>query len=56
MTKKKRHKESHVSHTNLPMGDNYGTGIRAKLGTIRDGSGMIKMSKRQLGTPPRGVV
>lgn len=39
------------------MGDNYGTGIKNPQGTMRsDSIGYRPVSKKQLGTPPRGVV
>lgn len=56
-SKPKKPRFAHVANTKYGMGDNYGTGIRAKLGTVRsDTVGMKKMSKKQLGTPPKSVV
>ena len=47
---------AHTQNTLYGMGDNYGTGIKAKLGTMRDGMGMVKLSKKKIGTPPKSVV
>jgi hypothetical protein len=54
-SKPKKPRFSHTANTKYGMGDNYGTGIRAKLGTVRDGMGMVKMSKKKIGAPPRSV-
>lgn len=54
--KPKKPKFSHTANTKYGMGDNYGTGIRAKLGKMRDGTGMATLNKKQLGTPPKSVV
>lgn len=53
---KKSSGDWHVSHTSMGMGDYYGTGVRAKLGKMRDGMGMKPLSQKKLGTPPRSVV
>ena len=52
----KKNKEAHTTNTKYGMGDNYGTGIKAKLGTMREGVGMVKLSPKKIGTPPRSVV
>jgi hypothetical protein len=56
--KKGKNYEAHTSPTKYGMGDYYGTGIRAKLGTIRDSSnvGFIPVSAKKLKSPPRSVV
>ena len=55
--KSKKPRFSHTANTKYGMGDFYGTGIKAKLGTVRsDTVGMKKLSKKQLGTPPKSVV
>jgi hypothetical protein len=46
---------AHTQNTQYGMGDHYGTGIRQKLGKMRDGMGMITLSKKQLGKPPKTV-
>ncbi len=39
------------------MGDNYGTGHKNPQGTMRsDSIGYRPVSRKQLGTPPKGVV
>lgn len=44
---------AHTANTKYGMGDNYGTGIRAKLGRMRDGMGMIEVTPKKLKTPPK---
>ncbi len=40
-----------------PMGNNYGLGMKNKMGRMRgDSIGYIPASPKQLGTPPRQVV
>ena len=57
MKKGKPVKQAHTANTKYGMGNNYGTGIRAKLGKVRDDTvGMVKLSKKKLGTPPKSVV
>lgn len=46
---------SHTQNTKYGMGDNYGTGIKAKLGRMRDGMGMATLSPKQLGKPPKSL-
>lgn len=56
-SKYKKPRFSHEANTKYGMGDNYGTGIRQKLGIVRDDTvGMKKLSKKQMGTPPKSVV
>lgn len=56
-SKPKKPRFSHTANTKYGMGDNYGTGIRAKLGSVRDDTmGMKKLSRKQLGTPPKSIV
>lgn len=50
-----KNKLAHTADTKYGMGDNYGTGVKAKLGTMREGLGMVKMSPKKIGTPPRGL-
>jgi hypothetical protein len=51
-----KNKFAHTADTPYGMGDNYGTGVRAKLGTMRsDSVGMAKLSKKKLGTPPKSL-
>lgn len=54
--KEKVHPEWHVAKTKYGMGDNYGTGIKAKIGRVReDMVGMSNVSKKQIKTPPKSV-
>jgi len=52
---KKSSGDWHVSNTSMGMGDYYGTGIRAKIGRMRDGMGMQEISPKQMGTPPKSL-
>lgn len=53
----KAHIEAHVSRTKKAMGDHYGTGIKQKIGRMREDSvGYIPLSKKKMGTPPKSVV
>ena len=45
----------HVNHSSMGMGDYYGTGVRAKLGRMREGMGMVQISSKKMKTPPRSV-
>ena len=49
-------KFAHVANTKYGMADHYGTGVRQKLGRMRDGLGMVTMSDKRIGKPPRSVV
>ena len=47
---------AHTANTAYGMGDNYGMGVRAKLGRVReDTMGMMAVSPKKLKTPPRGL-
>jgi hypothetical protein len=47
---------AHTAPTKYGMGDHYGTGIKAKLGKMRDDSmGMRQLSPKNLGTPPKKI-
>lgn len=49
-------RESHTANTKYGMGDNYGIGVRAKIGKMRDDSmGMMALTPKKLKTPPRSV-
>jgi hypothetical protein len=48
---------AHTANTKYGMGDNYGTGIKAKLGRMREDSmGANYLSPKKLKTPPKTVV
>lgn len=52
----KSNKNSHTSNSQMGMGDNYGTGIKNKVGKMRDSSmGYNVLSPKKLGTPPKKV-
>lgn len=52
----KANKQAHVANTKYGMGDNYGQGIKAKLGRMRGNSmGMIQLSKNQMKNPPKSL-
>ena len=53
--KTKKYKTAHTSQSQLGMGDNYGTGLRQKLGTMRSGMGMEKLSSKKLGVAPKSL-
>ncbi len=55
-SKPKKDRFAHTANTKYGMGDNYGTGIKAKLGKMREGTGMATLNRKQLGTPPKSVV
>lgn len=49
-----KNKQAHTQNTPYGMGDSYGTGIRAKLGTMREDSmGVIAVNPKQLKKPPK---
>jgi hypothetical protein len=49
-------KEAHTPNTKYGMGDNYGSGVRAKIGTMREDSmGMIAMTPNKLKKPPKST-
>jgi len=41
--------------TNAPAGDYYGTGIKAKMGRVRDGTGQVEVSPALMKKPPRSL-
>ena len=54
--KAKKPRFAHTANTKYGMGDNYGTGIKAKLGSVRDDTvGMKNLTPKQIGTPPRSL-
>ncbi len=53
---KKGQGDWHVSKTPIGMGDHYGTGVRAKLGRVRDSMGVAKLGQKKMKTPPTSVV
>ena len=52
----KRTKEWHASPSKYGMGDYYGTGIKQKVGRVRDNSmGLNPVSEKKLKIPPRSL-
>lgn len=50
-------RNAHTPNTKFGMGDNYGSGIKQKLGRVREDSmGMLALTPKKLKTPPRSVV
>lgn len=48
---------SHTENTPFGMGDNYGTGIKNKIGKQRESlSSLSSMPKEKIKTPPTSVV
>lgn len=49
-------KNAHTPNTKYGMGDNYGSGIKNKVGKMRDNSmGAIDLSLKKLKVPPKKV-
>ena len=47
-----------VAHTNSSprgMGDYYGSGVKNKVGKIREVSGIVQPSKSNIGKPPKSL-
>ncbi len=56
MKSTKQTKEWHAPQTKYGMGDNYGTGIKAKVGTVRDDyMGMTPKIPKKMKTPPKAL-
>lgn len=52
----KKNKQAHVQNTKFGMGDNYGTGVKAKLGKIRGNTvGVSNLKPKQIKTPPKSL-
>lgn len=53
---KAKHKEAHSANAKYGMGDYYGTGIKAKVGRMRDDSmGMNAVTPSKLKKPPKSL-
>ncbi len=55
MKKMKPLKNAHTPNTKYGSGDYYGTGIRAKVGTIREDMITPKITSKKLKTPPKSL-
>lgn len=53
--KKSNPSQWHVNKSQIGMGDFYGTGIRQKIGRMRDGLGFEAVSPTKLKKPPRSL-
>ena len=53
--KKNKHFSSHTNPSPKGMGDYYGTGVKAKVGTMISGAGQIKATKAQVGKSPKAL-
>jgi hypothetical protein len=54
--KSSKRKEWHSSNAKFGMGDYYGTGIKAKVGRVRDDSmGMNAVTPSKLKNPPKSL-
>jgi hypothetical protein len=48
-------KNAHTPNTKKGMGDYYGTGLTAKIGTMKEGVGFHSLSPKKLKTPPKSL-
>lgn len=56
MKKIENNTEAHVDHTRYGMGDYYGTGIKQKVGTIRqEYMGLSSPNPKKMKTPPKSL-
>ncbi len=46
---------AHVANTKYGMGDNYGSGIRNKVGKMREGPGNYPVKQSKLKSPPKAL-
>jgi len=53
--KSTKHKENHSANAKFGMGDNYGTGIKQKIGRMRDGLGMMPVAPKKLKKAPKSL-
>lgn len=52
---KSKFKQAHTDNVKMGMGDYYGTGITAKIGKMREGTGFEILSKKKLKNPPKSL-
>ena len=52
---KAKTKQAHTSQSKMGMGDYYGTGITAKIGRMREGTGFEELTQKKLKTPPKSL-
>lgn len=53
--KVKSNRFAHTANTKYGMGDNYGSGLRNKVGKMRSGVGFMEVSKSKLKSPPKSL-
>lgn len=47
---------AHVQNTQFGMGDNYGMGVKAKLGRVRSGTmGTNPLTEKKIKNPPKSL-
>lgn len=50
-----KHKEAHSANMKKGMGDYYGTGVKAKIGRVRESFILNPVSKSKMKKPPRSL-
>ena len=55
MKSTKPSKNAHTANTKYGMGDNYGTGVKQKLGKIVKNMGVKPISNKKLKNPPKSL-
>jgi hypothetical protein len=55
MKKVKALKNAHTSNSKKGMGDNYGPGVKQKIGREIDSYGTDKMTNKKIGKPPKSL-
>ncbi len=48
-------KQAHTPKSQIGMGDYYGTGVKNKVGRVREIIGTDKISNKKLGKPPKSL-
>jgi hypothetical protein len=48
-------KSAHTSNSKIGMGDYYGSGVKQKMGKVKEGLGTSSMSPKKLGKPPKSL-
>ncbi len=50
-----KNKFAHTPNTQYGMGDSYGTGVKNKVGKMREGNGFEQTPQSKLKVPPRSL-
>lgn len=53
--KGKANKQFHTPNSQSGIGDFYGSGVRNKVGKMRDGFGSVEVSKSKMKKPPKSL-